>query len=302
MPAPEPNALLLSQLTPLLKRHRFRREPDEAGFAIFGRKLDGCLERIGIRTATGGSKQGDVAVSIAMGIEFSDLKPERIWIGMPRTHGSVELKLLNKAAKKEYVCSAGTDLKLLAARLVEQIVEASEELQRRSEKLRKAYVSLVEARGTNIRKRLAIFAERKAKDLKSKKPKGSKSAVSSPMDSINTFEIAVSLLRVKTDQVRTVEMQEFDDHEAHDRHWTERVVQRLIEQAIVLQTELARVLDAPHETGTTEHKLLPVNGVCYFASWSIGWKHLYLCVSHEDIGLPCCLDMGTLSRNQNGTV
>ncbi len=297
MPASEPIAPLFSQITLLLKRQRFKRESDEAGFAIFGRKLDGSIERVGIRTTSGGSKKDEAAISVVMGIEFSDLEPERIWIGMPRTHGSVELRLLNKAAKKEYVCSADTDVKELATGLVALIVDASDELARRSEKLRKAYVSLVEARGSNVRKRLAIFAERKAKELKKATPKSRKVPTTPIKVTVNAFEIAAFLLRTKQDQMQELEIHDFDETEAHDRRLTQRVVQQFIDKAMEIQSELASILNAPLETGKTEHARLPINGVCHFAYWYVGWKLLYVVVSHEDIGLPCSLIMGAVARS-----
>ena len=77
----------------------------------------------------------------------------------------------------------------------------------------------------------------------------------------------------------------------------QRIRQDYIEKAKVIQAELATLLDAPHQTGETEHKRLPVNGVCYFAYWYVGWRILYIVVSHEDVGLPCCLLMGVVERN-----
>lgn len=296
MPTSDPIAALTKFLITPLKRHRFKREPSEAGFEIFGRKLDGGVERIGILPTTGGGRSGDFVFTVALGIEFTDLELERTWIGMPRTHGSVGLKLLNKAAPKEFVGTADTDLKRLATQLVELVVEASEELQRRSAKLRKAYVSLVEVRGSNAVKRLAIFAEREAKVLKKKAPEARKASGPSSRASLNVFEIAAALLKTKKDQVLDLELHDFDDASAHDRRLPQRIQQQFADQAQEIEAVLGNILGAPHETGTTEHRKLPINGVCRFAYWNVGWRLLYVAVSHEDIGLPCRLVMGTVGR------
>lgn len=297
MPTSKPVDVLFRQLTLLLSRHRFKRESDESGFTFFARKCRDWVERIGILTSTGGSRSGGFAFSVVMGIEFTNLERERLWLGMPRTHGSVELRLLNKAAKKEYVCTEDSDVKGLATQLVDLIVEAGEELQRRSEKLRKAYISLVEARGSNTKKRLAAFAEQKAKELKKRTPAAKKTVLSPTIASVNAFEIASALLRTKQDQIRDVEIRDFDDAEAHDRRLTQRIQQQFVDSAMAIQTELAGILDAPYETGTVEHKKLPINGVGYFAYWYVGWRILYVVVSHEDVGLPCCLLMGSATRS-----
>lgn len=327
MPTSKPVEVLFRQLALLLKRHRFKRESDESGFTFFARKCRDWVERIGILTSTGGSRSGGFAFSVVMGIEFTNLERERLWLGMPRTHGSVELRLLNKAAKKQYVCTVDSDVKGLATQLVDLIVEAGEELQRRSEKLRKAYISLVEARGSNTKKRLAAFAEQKAKELKKrgptakkavrsskiasvlafiaeqeakelkKTPAAKKTFLSPTIASVNAFEIGSALLRTKQDQIRDVEIHEFDDAEAHDRRLTQRIHQQFVDNAMAIQTELSAILDAPYETGTVEHKKLPINGVCYFAYWYVGWRILYVVVSHEDVGLPCCLLMGSATRS-----
>ena len=297
MRSSEPVETLFRQLTLLLKRHRFKRESDEAGFKIFGRKNGESVERIGILTRTTGGRDYEIALSVVMGIEFANLESERFWIGMPRTHGSVELRLLNKAAKKEFLVTEDSDMKGCATQLVDLIVGAGEELQRRSEKLRKAYISLVEARGSNTRKRLAIFAERKAKEQKKKTPAAKQSAKLAEITSVNSFEIACSLLRTNKDQVQVVECYEFDEAGTHDRSLTQRIQQQFVERAEGIETELAEILDAPQETGTSEHEKLPVNGVRYFAFWNVGWRILYVVVSHEDVGLPCYLLMGSKPRN-----
>lgn len=232
-----------------------------------------------------------------MGIEFTNLERERLWIGMPRTHGSVEMRLLNKGAKKQYVCTEDSDEKELATQLVDLIVEAGEELQRRSEKLRKAYISRVEARGSNTKKRLAIFAERKAKELKKRVSSVEKTANLATKASVNAFEIAAALLRTKQDQMLELQIHEFDDADAHDRRLTQQIQLQFVDNAIAIQNELSGILDAPRETGTVEHKKLPMNGVCYFAYWYVGWRILYVVVSHEHVGLPCCLLMGSVTRD-----
>ncbi|MCC7423117.1 MAG: hypothetical protein IT428_22810 [Planctomycetaceae bacterium] len=297
MPASKPVEVLFSQLAILLKRHRFKRESDESGFKLFTRKCRDWVERIGILTKTSGNGNGGFTLSVVMGIEFTNLERERLWIGMPRTHGSVEMRLLNKAAKKEYVCTEDSDVKGLTTQLVDLIVEAGEELKRRSEKLRKAYLSLVEARGSNTKKRLAIFAERKAKELKKRVSSVKKTANLAAKASVNAFEIAAALLRTKRDQMLELQIHEFDDADAHDRRRTQQIQQQFVDNAMAIQNELSGILDAPHETGTVEHKKLPINGVCYFAYWYVGWKILYVVVSHEDVGLPCCLLMGSVTRN-----
>jgi hypothetical protein len=111
MPTSGPAEILFRQLTLLLNHHRFKRESDESGFKLFGRKRPERVDRIGILTRAAGSS-GEFALSVVMGIEFTDLEPDRCWIGMPRTHGSVELRLLNKAAKKEYVCTEDSDVRV----------------------------------------------------------------------------------------------------------------------------------------------------------------------------------------------
>lgn len=289
------SALLIKQLTPLFRKQQFKREDDALTFVMFARKRPGYVERIGIVWVDIG--KGEIEFSIQMGIEFSDLERERLWLGMPRTHGAVPLQILNKSGKKKYIYSAETDVKELAARLNNLIAPASVELMRRSEKLRKSYVSLVKSRGDNTRKRLAIFAERKAKELRKTAPKKQKPDATPGIESINFLEIASSLLRSKQDRTQDILVQDFDDHEAHSERLVQRVQQDHIEKAKVIQAELATLLDAPHETGATEHKWIPVNGVCDFAYWYVGWRILYIVVSHEDVGLPCCLLMGVVERN-----
>ncbi len=284
---------LFKDFAKVLKPHGFKREEDVAGIVMFGRRQEDLIERVSFLPATGGSNPGSLALTVSMGVEFTDLAPERYWIGTPRTHGSIPLRILNKSVKKEPVCTADCDLKEFVFATVDHILEASDELLRRREKLRKAYISLVGSRGSSIRKRLEIFAARKANEQKCRPTKNSKSVAMLPL---NPFDIACKLLKAKQDKQHEIESRVFDDVEAHDRRLTRKVQQEFIDKAKAIQTELATVLDTPYETGETEHKQLPINGVCYFAFWYVGWKVLYIAVSHEDIGLPCFVLMGAASR------
>jgi hypothetical protein len=289
--------LLCDMLTKVLQPTGFKREADEAEMGIFARKQAACTQRLGVSFEKRGRTKGESLIGFVMGVEFDDFDREPFWQGMPRTHGGVvPLRLLNKTAKATYSCSAQTNLKELAGAIAALIPEACSELDGRCEKLRRTYETLLTSQVLNTRKRMAILAERRSKELRARKPKSAAASSATFAEKLNLPEILETLLKSKADQRHELEVCEFDEFEAHDEVVTNEKIAGLVSQLKLIEPELRELLGKPVESGTTEHRRLPVNGVCAFVMWYVGWKIVYLVVSHEDIGLNCSLEIGVTER------
>lgn len=292
---------LLKALTPLLKKQGLQRETGKWDLAIFARKRGKDVQRVGFGIEKSRNKKGEFEFAVLVGVELGDLPlSSRHWVGMPRTHERNGLEYMFTGAtrnqiRKKYVCSKDTDWKILAAQFSDWIAVGLDKLEARRDKLRASHVSQIETAGRNQKKRLAIFAERKQKELRKRKPKGKASKDVLVTGTINIFEIAGRLLRAKSNKVEELVCSEFEDEgDAHDETiWRQKQVD-IIAEAHAIQAELESVFP-PDETGDTEHGAIPVNGVHYYALWQISWKHLFVAVSHEDTELPVYLLLGTTS-------
>ncbi|MCA9038439.1 MAG: hypothetical protein KDA91_25110 [Planctomycetaceae bacterium] len=278
----------------------FRREgSDEAGNCIFAKPGAGYTQRLGVSLIGRGTRKAEAEVELVMGVEFDDFDRELFWIGMPKTHGGViPLRLLNKSAKATYRCSAETNLIELVGEIAALMPMACSELARRSDKIRKTYEGILTSKVQNARKQMAILAERRTKELRSRKNKISVNATASLLSGLNLPEILGVLLKSKSDQRHELESIEFDELESHESGLTDERISVLIEQAKRIEPELTDLLGRPVASGDTQHKSLPINGVCYYALWSVGWKTISLVVSHEDAGLPCLLEIVVTERRK----
>ncbi|MCA9059826.1 MAG: hypothetical protein KDA96_21120 [Planctomycetaceae bacterium] len=293
---------LAKKMVPPLRKLGFRPEPDEAGFCLFARRQDDCIQRIGMTLERTAKSQREVPVGVVLGVEFPDYGRESLWIGMPRTHGGVvPLKLLNKAAKKVYSCptdsgSSASGLADVVAEIVAAVPEALAELVRRQEKLRRQYESLLNGRQTNLRKRMTLLAERRAKELRSRKSRTVADSNPSLAAKLNLPQILEGLLKSKTDQRQELDVREFDEADAHDEALVETAIAALIVEAGFVAAELTEYCGKPLETGSAQHRQIPVNGIRHFVLWTVGWKLIFLVVTHEDVGLPCALELGVTDR------
>lgn len=290
---------LCDLLTKVLKPTGFKREADEADMCIFARKQAACTQRLGVSIEKRGRTKGESLIGFVMGVEFDEFDREPFWHGMPRTHGGVvPLRLLNKSAKAAYSCSAQTNLKELAGAIAALIPEACSELDGRCKKLRRTYETLLNSQVQNTRKRMAILAESRSKELRARKPESAAASSATFAEKLNLPEILETLLKSESDQRHELETCKFDEREAHDDVVTSERIAGLVSRLQLIEPELTELLGKPVESGTTEHRRLPVNGVCSFVMWYVGWKIVYLVVSHEDVGLPCSLEIGVTERRK----
>lgn len=278
----------------------FKRETEEAGFSIFARQQTGYAERIGVTAVRRDQGTGETEIEIVMGIEFKEYDREPFWLGMPRTHGgATPLRLLNKAAKTTYRCSSEFSPKELASTISALVPDACSELLRRRDKIFKAYEGLLSARVQNVQKRMAILGERLAKDLRAGKSTSSSATASRALEKrLNLPEILEALLKSLSDKRHELESFEFDELESRDRNLTKKRIAQLIDHARQIEPELTNLLGVPVSSGNTEHKSIPINGIRYYVQWCVGWKLISLVVSHEDIGLPCMLEMAVTARRK----
>ncbi|MEZ6137087.1 MAG: hypothetical protein R3C53_19510 [Pirellulaceae bacterium] len=264
---------------------------------IFARMQTNCTQRLGMAIEKRGRTKNESQIGFVMGIEFDDFDREPHWNGMPRTHGGVvPLRLLNKSANATYPCSAETNLKELAGNIAALIPDACKALDECRGKLRKTYELRLNSQVQNARKRMAILAERRSKELRARKSKSAPVSSSTLAEKLNLPEILERLLKSKSDNRHELEVHAFDECEAHDDVVTNEKIVGLVSHLKLIEPELTELLGKPVESGTTEHRRLPVNGVCFFVMWHVGWKIVYLVVSHEDIGLACLLEIGVTER------
>ena len=291
---------LLKRLSPLVKKQGLKRESDEWDMAIFSRKRGKDIQRVGLGVEKSRNRKGEFEFAVLVGVEFREFPiPTRHGRGLPRTHECDALEYMFERTSRNQIrcklaCCDQTDWGGLASEFSEWISAGLEELESRREKLRASYVSRVATAGRNNKKSLAIFAERKQKELRKRKSKGKQSAHTRITETINIFEIACRLLRAKNDKIEELKWDEFDDEgDAHDQTILQQKQGSIIEDARWIQTALESAHLPAAETGDTEHAAIPVNGVLYFAIWQIGWKYLYVVASHEDTELPVYLLIGT---------
>ncbi|MEZ6138061.1 MAG: hypothetical protein R3C53_24525 [Pirellulaceae bacterium] len=264
---------------------------------IFARKQTSCMQRLGVSIEKRGRNNGESLIGFVMGVEFDDFDRELHWNGMPRTHGGVvPLRLLNKAAKATFPCSAETNLKELASNIAALIPNACIALDERQGKLRKTYELRLNSQVQNARKRMAILAERRSRELRARKSKMVPASSATLAEQLNLPEILERLLKSKSDNRHELEIHAFNECEAHDDVVTNEKIAGLVSQFKLIEPEVTELLGKPVESGTTEHSRLPVNGVCFFVMWHVGWRIVYLAVSHEDIGLTCSLEIGVTER------
>ena len=71
-----------------------------------------------------------------------------------------------------------------------------------------------------------------------------------------------------------------DDEEAHDDEAIETLYADFSAEFDRVEAELTKQYGKPSRTGKEDDEVIPLNGVCRFAVWSVDDKQLFAAVSH----------------------
>lgn len=107
--------------------------------------------------------------------------------------------------------------------------------------------------------------------------------------------IGKKLLSQKKDRIELIEEWTFlSDTEAHDNQLQDRIRSSFAKKTMTCAKRLVKNFGEPTQTGKTENKDFPCNGVFQFAIWRFEKRVLYLGAIQEDCELPIQLVIGTL--------
>lgn len=107
--------------------------------------------------------------------------------------------------------------------------------------------------------------------------------------------IGNNLLSQKINRIELIEDWSFlSDTEAYDNQLQDRVRFSFAKKTMTCAKRLEKNFGEPTQTGQTENKDIPCNGVFQFAIWKFEKRALYLAAIQENCGLPIQMVIGTL--------
>src|SRR5688572_32792753 len=86
-----------------------------------------------------------------------------------------------------------------------------------------------------------------------------------------------------------------DEDAAHDDDLHERLCEEYSAEFDRLKAELSKTYGKPLRAGSTNTRLVPLNGVFRYAVWKVRKRHLFIAAAREDRECPMWLVLGATS-------